>query len=189
MLGQPHRLRLDGNIMRSPALDIRLARPEDATAVAQVHVRAWQAGYRNLLPDEYLNGLRAEDRAARYDFVSRDPARPSTLVALHGDTLCGFATVAPAAQGDAPGYGEICALYVSPERWRSGIGAALVRAARKRLLLLGYRQALLWVLLGNTRAERFYEHDGWTSDGLRRAATVWGATIDEVRYSRDLAAD
>jgi GNAT superfamily N-acetyltransferase len=170
-------------------MEIRLARPEDATAVAQVHVRAWQAGYRNLLPDEYLDGLRAEDRAARYDFVSRDPSRPSTLVAVDGEAICGFATVAPASQGDAPGYGELCALYVSPERWRSGIGAVLVRTARKRLLLLGYRQAVVWVLLGNTRAERFYEHDGWTSDGLQRTATIWDATVEEIRYSRDLGTD
>ena len=167
-------------------MEIRLARPEDATAVAQVHVRAWQAGYRNLLPDEYLDGLRAEDRAARYDFVSRDPSRPSTLVAVDGDAICGFATVAPASPGDPPGYGELCALYVSPERWRNGIGADLVRTARKRLLLLGYRQAVAWVLLGNARAERFYEHDGWTSDGLQRAATIWDASVEETRYSRDL---
>jgi GNAT superfamily N-acetyltransferase len=169
-------------------LDIRLARPEDATAVAVVHVRAWQAGYRDLLPDKYLDGLRAEDRAARYDFVSRDPERPSTLVALDGDTICGFATVAPAAQGDAPAYGELSALYVSPERWRCGIGAALVSAARGRLSVLGYKQAVVWVLLGNTQAQRFYEQDGWSSDGLQRVATVWGATVEEIRYSRDLGA-
>jgi len=156
--------------------------------VAQIHVRAWQAGYRNLLPDDYLDGLRAQDRAAQYDFASRDPGRPSTLVAVDGDAIFGFATVAPAAQADVPGCGELCALYVSPERWRSGIGVVLVRAARKRLLLLGYQQAVLWVLLGNTRAERFYEHDGWTSDGLHRAATVWGAAVEEIRYSRDLGA-
>ena len=167
-------------------MDIRLAGPEDATAVAQVHVRAWQAGYRKLLPQEYLDGLRAADRAARYDFASRDPGRPSTLVAVDGDTICGFATVASAAQSDAPGYGELCALYVSPERWRAGIGAALVSAARRRLLLLGYRQAVAWVLLGNTPAQRFYERDGWRSDGLQRVATVWGATVQEIRYSRDL---
>ena len=27
--------------------------------VARVHVRSWQAGYRGLLPDAYLDGLRA----------------------------------------------------------------------------------------------------------------------------------
>jgi len=171
---------------KAARLDIRLARPEDATAVAQVHVRAWQAGYRDLLPDEYLDGLRAEDRAARYDFASRDRGRPSTLVALDSDTICGFVTVAPAAEGDAPGCGELCALYVSPERWRGGIGGALVNAARTRLLLLGYRQAVVWVLLGNAQAQRFYEQDGWRNDGLQRVATVWGATVQEIRYSRNL---
>ena len=170
-------------------LDIRLARPEDAVAVAQIHVRAWQAAYRNLMPAQYLDALRAEDRAARYDFASRDPIRPSTLVAVDGDSICGFATVARAVQSDAPNYGELCALYVAPEQWGRGIGVALVKAARNRLLLLGYRQAVLWILLGNARAERFYLRDGWTSDGLQRTATVWDANVEEVRYSRDLERD
>ena len=169
-------------------MDIRLAIPEDAVAVADIHVRAWQAGYRNLLPDQYLDGLRAQDRAARYDFATRDPTRPSTLVAVDADSVYGFATVAR-VQNDAPDCGELCALYVPPERWGCGIGVALVRAARNRLLLLGHRQAVLWVLLGNTRAERFYQRDGWACDGLQRTATVWDATVEEVRYSRDLQRD
>lgn len=170
-------------------LDVRLARPEDALAVAQVHVRAWQAAYRNLLPDEHLDGLRAEDRAARYDFANRDPTLPSTLVAVDGDSICGFATVARAPQRDTPECGELCALYVSPQRWGNGIGVALVKAARSRLLLLGHRRAVLWILLGNARADRFYRRDGWTCDGLQRTAIVWGATVEEVRYSRDLERD
>ncbi len=152
-------------------------------------MRAWQAAYRNLLPSQYLDGLRAEDRAARYDLANRDPTRPSTLVAVDGESICGFATVARAAHSDAPDCGELCALYVSPERWGCGLGVALVRAARARLLALGHRQAVLWVLLGNARAERFYKHDGWTSDGLQRTATVWDATVQEVRYSRGLGRD
>ena len=41
-------------------------------AVARVHVRSWQVGYRGLLPDAYLDGLRAEERAERYNFASGD---------------------------------------------------------------------------------------------------------------------
>lgn len=152
-------------------------------------MRAWQAAYRDLLPGQYLDGLRAEDRAVRYDFASRDPTRSSTLVAVDGGSISGFATVARATQSDALDCGELGALYVSPERWGCGIGVALVRAARNQLLLFGHRQAVLWVLLGNARAERFYQRDGWTCDGLRRTATVWGATVEEIRYSRDLERD
>ena len=30
-----------------------------------VHVRSWQVAYRGLFPDDYLDGLRAEDRLAQ----------------------------------------------------------------------------------------------------------------------------
>ena len=46
--------------------------------------------------------------------------------------------------------------------------------------------ALLWILTGNTRAEHFYQMDGWRSDGVRRSETVWGVTVDELRYVRRL---
>jgi hypothetical protein len=63
---------------------------------------------------------------------------------------------------------------------------ALVSAARARLLELGFRHAVLWVMAGNTRAERFYRLDGWAPDGLRRTESVWGAVADELRYRRAL---
>jgi GNAT superfamily N-acetyltransferase len=87
-----------------------------------------------------------------------------------------------------PGYGELCALYVDPQHWGRGLGVALVSAARTQLLEHGFRNAILWVLTGNVRAERFYQNDGWTSDGTRRKATVWGIEVDEIRYARELDA-
>ena len=49
--------------MRLPAgAEIRRARPEDAEAVARVHVAGWRHAYRGLLPDDYLDGLDWRDR-------------------------------------------------------------------------------------------------------------------------------
>jgi GNAT superfamily N-acetyltransferase len=167
---------------------LRAAEPDDAMSVARVHVRSWQVGYRNLLPDDYLDGLQPEERAQRYNFASPDPRQPKTVVAIEAGAIRGFATSAPARDPAAPDHGELCALYVDPDWWRRGIGEALVSAARAHLLDLGFRQALLWVLVGNTRAERFYQTDQWQSDGVHRTVLVWGATIDEVRYRRALSA-
>jgi GNAT superfamily N-acetyltransferase len=164
-------------------MEIRLAHSDDALAVAQIHVRSWQVGYRDLLPADYLRGLRADDRAARYDLGNRDPSRPVTLVALDGGAVCGFATVAPS---DAPACGELAALYVSPERWRSGVGLGLVAAARQQLLAFGHRAAVLWMLSGNSRAEMFYARDGWVKDGGQRVVSLWGVTVEELRFRRDL---
>jgi GNAT superfamily N-acetyltransferase len=167
---------------------LRPAEPDDAIAVAEVHVRSWQAAYRKLLPDEHLDNLRPEDRAKKYDFGNPDPAKPWTIVAAEEGVIQGFATTAPSRDSDLPGHGELCALYVDPERWGRGIGVALVSAARARLVELGFRDAFLWVLAGNDRAERFYRMDQWTTDGVRRTDSVWGVTVNEVRYRRRLGA-
>ena len=166
---------------------LRLAEPTDAMAVARVHVRSWQAAYRGLIPDEYLDQLRAEDRAQRYDFSHADPVKPQTMVAVEEGQICGFVTIAASRDMALKDFGELCALYVDPEQWGRRMGVALVAAARVRLRELGYRSAFLWVLAGNLRAERFYARDGWTPDGERRTEKIWGIALDEVRRRRELA--
>lgn len=165
---------------------LRSAAPEDALAVAQVHVRSWQAAYRDLLPKDYLVRLRPEERAKHYDFGTTDRSKPSTIVAVEDDTIVGFATVGPARDPDAQGSGEICALYITPEWWGRQLGRALIEQGRSRLRALGYRDAVLWVMVGNAHAERFYIRDGWHHDGSRRTALVWGIAADELRYRREL---
>lgn len=163
---------------------IRSAIPADAPAVAAVHVRAWQVGYRELLPADYLASLRPEDRAARYDFTHSDPAKPHTRVAVAGKTILGFATFMPSA--DPPGYGELCALYVEPDRWGHGLGVALIADARARMTAQGHRHAVLWILNGNSRADRFYRKDGWSPDGQRKREVMWGVEVEDLRYARAL---
>ena len=46
------------------AVTVRHARAGDAPDLGLVHVRAWQAAYRGQMPDDYLDGLRPEERAA-----------------------------------------------------------------------------------------------------------------------------
>lgn len=169
-------------------MDLRPAEPTDAMAVARVHVRSWQAAYRKLMPDDYLDQLRPQDRAKKYDFNNFDPLKPQTLVATESGGIRGFATTAPAQDPKMSGYGELCALYVDPDHWGRGVGVALVSAARKRLFDLGFRSAILWVLAGNVRAERFYLRDHWTPDGVWRTDEVWGVKVEDFRYRRRLEA-
>jgi ribosomal protein S18 acetylase RimI-like enzyme len=169
-------------------MKLRPAVPDDAMAVARVHVRAWQLAYRGLMPEDYLAGLRAEERAQRYDFASQDPARPRTLVAVEADTVLGFATTSPARDEDAAGQGELCALYVEPDCWGRGIGGALAAAACHSLYDLGFRQAVLWVAAGNVRAERFYRADGWICAESHRTRQISNVIVDTVRYNRVLDA-
>ena len=40
---------------------IRTATPEDARAIAEVHVASWRAAYRGVLPDTYLDRLSVDE--------------------------------------------------------------------------------------------------------------------------------
>lgn len=165
---------------------LRPARPGDEAAVAQVHVRAWQQAYRGLLPDEYLDRLDPSERASRYTFGGDDPGGPHTTVAVDDDSICGFAATGPCRDPDRPGAGELYAIYVDPNHWGRGLGRALIDAARRGFVDQHLEDAVLWMLVGNQRADRFYRIDGWRPDGQRRMQEIHGIDVDEVRYFRSL---
>ncbi|MGC7101981.1 N-acetyltransferase family protein [Amycolatopsis lurida] len=162
---------------------IRPAETGDELGVATVHVRSWQAAYRGLLPDDYLDGLRPEDRAAQYTFGTTGRINP--IVAVDGDTIRGFATFGPSRDNNDGTEGELYAIYVHPGHWGGGYGRALIAEAR-RLLAQRYRDAIVWVLVGNDQARRFYLADGWSDEGTRRTDEMFGVTVDETRFRRTL---
>ena len=167
--------------------DLRRATPEDAPAVANVHVRSWQVGYQGLMPAAALAELRAEDRAARYTFHRTGPDDPATFVAVDTDeSIRGFVTLGPCPDDEPSNVGQLWALYVDPDFWGRGVGKVLITLARSRLVDLGFDEAVLWVLRGNERAERFYRQDGWVSEDVIRSDVVWGVRVEEKRYRTSL---
>jgi GNAT superfamily N-acetyltransferase len=107
-------------------------------------------------------------------------------VAESAGEIVGFATTMPTRDGDCAGAGELLALYLDSEWWGKGLGRDLATAARQRLTEQGHSTAILWMLEGNVRADRFYRRDGWLPDGARKQDTLWGITVAEIRYRRAL---
>lgn len=165
-------------------LTVRAARPEDAAAIAFVHVRSWQVAYRGLMPDHYLDGLRPEDRADRYNFAAQEGPHPRAVVAEDDGVLTGFCMKGPARHD--PRVGELYAIYVDPDRWSQGTGRCLMAESRRSLYEQGFTEAVLWVLEGNERAQQFYRADGWAADGAQKTDEIWGVTVHEVRFGRPL---
>lgn len=169
-------------------VDVRRAAIEDVAEVGRLHVKTWQSAYRGEMPDAYLDGLSADDRAEMWRRLveAGDKAAAALLVAEDDDgAIVGFACFGPSR--NEQGAGELSAMNVDPQRWRSGVGAALLEATTEGLQSMGFSRAVLWTGESNERARRFYEANGWHFDGQTKTDDVLGATVREVRYSRDLA--
>ena len=167
------------------SLTLRAATSADSLAVARVHLAAWRAAYRGIIPDSYLDGLDEEARASRYTFDQTGLDDPRTWIGLEGDQIRGFVTWGPARE-DELGRGEVYALYVSPDSWRSGVGTRLMERAEHELAARGFDEALLWVLKDNSRGRCFYETSGWRHDGTELRAQFDLREVAEVRYVKSL---
>ena len=169
-------------------MQVRDATIDDAEALALVHVRGWQWGYRGLLPADYLVDLSVERRAEQWRSWLLDPGRTRTSVAQEEAlALAGFVAAGPSRDPDAgENTGEIYALYVEEAVAGTGVGQALLERAVMTLRADGFARATLWVLHDNARARRFYEKAGWTPDGATHSEPREDFTMDEVRYFRDL---
>lgn len=179
---------------------VRAATPADAAGMGLVNVLAWQVGYVGLFPPEYLAGRDPAARAEfwRNDLAAADPRRRN-VVAVEEDgsragpgDVVGFASFGRVQITDGddwtgepePGVGELTVINVRPDRWSRGVGGALLAAVDAGLAAMGYREQVLWVLTGNTRARRWYEHRGWHPDGGTLHAVYDGVVFDQVRYRK-----
>lgn len=170
---------------------IRQPAPEDASALGAVHVRAWQRAYRGgLMPDDYLDGLSADERATLWAEGLQHPprARSARLVAEdEAGNVVGFITVGPADGDPHSEDGEVYALNVDPDCWGRGCGQALLAAGVSALAEAGFTEAKLWVHPGNGRARDFYERAGWIVEGAEREQEMLGVQVPEVRYRLSIA--
>src|SRR4029453_3922458 len=113
----------------------------------------------------------------------RSPASPSAPPTGPGggeaDEGIGFARVGASREdedGDGEREGELYAIYLDPRCWGRDIGKALLLRAEESLRGSGFRRAVLYVLEGNERAQRFYRAAGWEQYGSK-LDDFQGATV------------
>lgn len=163
-------------------MNIRAAVAGDAGPIARVHVHAWRLAYRDILPARVLDALSEQRREVVW--AERIAANARILVADMDGAVDGWISFGPSHDDDAtPSDGEVYGLYVAPDCWSKGIGAALCQEAKTALSGTRFSVARLWVFEANDRARRFYERQGFTLEpGVRQLFERDGATAPEVRY-------
>ncbi len=167
---------------------VRLAGPDDADAIGRIQVETWRAAYTGLMPDETIAAFDVGSRQRQWREWLGQTLRPgsATFVVEDGGKVVGFASVGAAREEKAEQEAELYSIYLHPTCWDRGIGRALLRRAEESMRSSGFRNAVLWVMEGNERAERFYRAAGWKEDGGRKDDEFQGATVTELRYRKRL---
>ena len=168
-------------------MPVRLATPDDAQAIAEVHVAAWQAAYADLMPQSVLDALSVEQRLKSWQRTLSAPSRFLTAVATdRSASVVGF--VLYGQEQDANRIepsGELFAMNLVPQVWRCGRGRQMCDWVLAHARDQAWQSVALWVLCENARARAFYESMGFVSDGVEKADTVLiGASLNELRYRK-----
>ncbi|RSD24836.1 GNAT family N-acetyltransferase [Mesobacillus subterraneus] len=137
---------------------IRRATKDDATGIAEVHIRSWQETYKGIVSQDYLDSLKAEDRKPLWEkSLSESPDKAPVYVAVNPDgEIIGFASYGKERTGKVNAYGELYAIYILQKGQKAKNGLKLIKAGVEELLKQKYKSMLVWVLSDNG-SRGFYE--------------------------------
>ena len=142
-------------MLQKTTVKIRDAKASEADAIANLHAISWMSAYRGLLSDEYLDNNLLDERKKHWaEKMAALTKKEFVLVAERNGALVGFVAVL-----DKPEAGFdmlVDNLHVLPELKGLGIGGQLLNAVAARLLSTERKSFYLFVLKGNTAAEKFY---------------------------------
>ena len=159
------------------------AGPEDARAIAALHVMSWRSAYTGLVPDEFLAGPVEEDRRTLWEsrLSVPDDARLVLKAVDERGAMVGFTCVLRDAD---PAWGPLLDnLHVTPELNGQRIGALLLRASREWSSAVSPGQPMhLWVLEGNVQARHFYDRERGEVVERQIVELTAGIFVPALRY-------
>ncbi|MDL4820589.1 GNAT family N-acetyltransferase [Actinomadura opuntiae] len=137
------------------------------TTVRLLEVEDWSL-YRSVrlasladAPEAFCSTLAREEAFAPEVWRERVAAR-NTYLAETEDGPGGVVAVVPGEDGAA----ELVGMWVAPAARGRGVGDLLVRAALDWTAERGLSELRLWVVEGNSRAERLYARHGFARTGV-----------------------
>jgi ribosomal protein S18 acetylase RimI-like enzyme len=166
--------------MNTTLIEVRRAKPADATAIASTHDDAWRSTYQGVIPGPELDKLINRRGADWWDSAIRKGSRIAILV--FGDTVAGYANYGRNRARSLYYDGEIYELYLRPEFQGLGFGRKLFGSARRDLNQSGLQSLVVWALSDNESAVEFYRHLGGKAVA-RSSEKFGGKTLDKVAFA------
>lgn len=166
--------------MSTVLIEIRQARPSDASAVAQTHDEAWRSAYQGIIPGPELDKLINRRGPDWWDSAIRKGSR--IAIVGFGETVAGYANYGRNRARSLYYDGEIYELYLRPEFQGIGFGRRLFSAARRDLAQSGLKSLVVWALSDNDPAVEFYRALGGRAVA-RSSERFGGKVLDKVAFA------
>ncbi|NLY46626.1 MAG: GNAT family N-acetyltransferase [Tissierella sp.] len=163
----------------------RIANVEDATSISTIHAKSWKEAYKGLLPNKYLN----EIKDTRWVDMITKGLIDNTMkawIAIIEDEIIACTCIGDSRYKGYENQLELISIYVLPEYWNVGAGSLLIDEVLKYAEDNDYVEVGLWVLDGNNQAIRFYEKNGFLSNGDTISCTIGEKHTNEKRYIKKL---
>ena len=167
-------------------VQITHAENDDAAIVACLHLLSWQASYRGILPDTYLDGEAAKERTSYWARALPRGDYSLVLIATVDGQPAGFIGLKDKIDPDYDALIEH--LHVVPDMKGKGIGRRLFAETAALLASGGSKSVCLRVFDANKAAIGFYESLGGITDGHGIDAFAGSNAPDRRIGWRDLAA-
>jgi len=166
--------------MSTTLIEIRRAKPTDATAVAETHDEAWRTAYRGIIPGSELEKLISRRGPVWWESAIRKGSRIALLA--FGDRVAGYANYGRNRARSLFYDGEIYEIYLRPEFQGLGFGRRLFTAARRDLAQSGLKSLVIWALSDNEPAVEFYRALG--GKAVARSSERFGdRVLDKVAFA------
>lgn len=163
-------------------LVIRQAILSDIKHLATIQTNSWRDSFSGILTPETLlkhTNLDSCEKLLESVFISQ---KGTFYIALFNSIPCG--EVFWCLGSEIVNSAEIVAFHITKSFWKNGIGTALLQHMINEIQSTQKDCIYLWVFQENSRARRFYEKLGFSTDNCIRNSRLDNVT--EIRYKYTL---
>lgn len=138
---------------------VRLARGDDVSALARVHVASWHHAYRGIIAPRNLERTNFSRSVSRFRGYFWQGGQSVSLLHVldSSEGVVGYVNSGLSNSRELGMRGEVYELYVHPDAQGRGGGRKLLSAGLWALSGRRLLPSVVWVLTDNRRARGFYE--------------------------------
>lgn len=119
----------------------------DIDGITRVHIDAWKSAYKEILSDEFLQGISYEKRKENWRTFLQDINNKVIVCLNEDDEIVGFASLGPERTNKYNYTNELYAIYILKKYQRKGLGKLILKKVIDLLQEKDERSLIVWVLM------------------------------------------